>query len=101
MGNPELTGFASGARGGWFDEPDWDAPWHCGGVTLPNHARCETCSKWAGVCLDPNTGSRITRAEDRCMAWQQAAAHRERVASAEASWGPIEPWLPVFDGVNR
>ena len=76
-------------------EPDWDAPWHCDNVTLPVFARCETCEHWAGICLDENTVNRVTRAEDRCMAWQQARAHREHVERAEASWGPIEPQFPV------
>jgi len=85
-GNLDRNGFASGERGGWYGEPDWDAPWHCNNVTLPNHARCETCRHWCGQCLNPEAENRVTRAEDRCMAWQQARDHEMHVNEAIAFW---------------
>ena len=85
-----------------WDEPDWDAPWRCNHITLPNTARCENCRHWCGQCLSPAAGETlIKRPEDRCEAWQVANGWEDRVAQSEGSWKPTEPWLPVFDGVNR
>ena len=86
MGNPELTGFSSGARGGWFGEPDHDALHHHVYELLPAHARCETCRHWCGQCLSPEADSRVTRAEDRCMAWQVARDHEIHVNEVLALW---------------
>jgi len=106
-GNLDRNGFASGERGGWYGEPDWENPWNRTRELLPVNARCETCRHWCGhhhqrgQCLSPEVGGPVKRAEDRCGAWQVARAHEVIVARAEGSWKPTEPWLPVFDGVNR
>ena len=108
-GNLDRNGFASGERGGWYGEPDWDAPWHCNHIDLPTNARCENCRHFCrhdgrgrGRCFSAEVGENlIKRPEDRCNAWQVAEGWLERSAQAESAWKPTEPWLPVFDGVNR
>jgi len=92
MGNPELTGFSSGARGGWFGEPDHDAPHHHVYELLPAHARCETCRHWCGQCLSPEVGGPVKRAEDRCEAWQVARDHEVYVNERVALWDS-QSWI--------
>jgi hypothetical protein len=74
-------------------EPDWDAPWNYRFGALPNNARCGTCRHWAGQCLNhfgrcfsPENDGEVKRAEDRCMAWQQARGEEMRINEAIAFW---------------
>jgi hypothetical protein len=71
-----------------YHDPDYDSPWWCDDVTLPNGARCETCKHWLGVCLA--TEGRVTRAEDRCVAWRPHPQYLTQVKAARARWIPSD-----------
>ena len=86
MSNPEGNGFASGKRGGWYDEPDHDAAWRHVYELLPTHARCETCRHWAWKCMSEENNGEAKRAEDRCEAWQVARDHEIHVNEVLALW---------------
>ena len=86
MKSPEKTGYASGARGGWHGEPDWENRWNHTFELLPTDARCGTCRHWCGQCLSPEVGGPIKRSEDRCGAWQVARAHEAHVNEVIALW---------------
>ena len=72
-----------------YHDPDFDSPWWCHNVTLPNDARCETCAYWVcGICgLDTR---RVKLPEDRCMAWTEHPAHRSEVKARGDQWTEAE-----------
>lgn len=76
-----------------WDEPDFDAPWWCNNVTIPNEARCETCAHWCDVlsqCVNLSTTRQrhVMRAEDRCNAWRPHPEYLRCVECAKARWVP-------------